>query len=1303
MAEVVTIEVRGIFKDMITPNISSSKQSVDKFTQSIKKSQTQIDRLSGKKANPKVELLDKASSNISKIDGALSKLGKASIKTPVTILDYATKPLRMIKDSLFSIKTLVAAIGTGMVANQLLMNPISVADAYSSAKIGFSTLLGEQGGQDMMDKLDQFAKETPFKTSGVIDNAQKMMAMGWDAENIIEDMRIIGDAAAATGKMDQGLESIVRALSQIKTKGKLSTEELNQLAEAGISAKAMLAEQLGYGTGDAGIAAMTEKLEDGLIGSEVALEALLNGMKQYEGTMDRTANETVEGLKSQLEDTFEINIVRKWGQGLQDGAKRGLGSILALLDKSEESLAKFGDTVYKIGKELSNWAADKLEGTIDKILQIVNRQDFKNASLGGKIKILWDEVIAEPFEQWWHTKGEPFISGKMNSIGEGIGRGLSNTLLGLLGVDIYGVADDALGIGGSFAKGFAKGFESEKVWDGIVDAIGKAISKGFEKLCTGNALERIIAGGIAVKVLNGVLSGVSMAQTLWGGTGAVTEAGSLTLAGMGLKGVIGSTGNAMVNGSGILGGLATLGYKASGFTPTAAMYFGNMAGAMTGGKAALMGLGTVGAGLFAGYGIYDTIGDFYEGITTKGNKESNNALRNAYVASGTLKATGMATGAMAGAAIGSAVPVIGTLLGALIGAGAGWLGGKFLGDNEIKNAEKLEKSIEAAKYSSQEMKDAIMDGTKSADELEAIFKEACSQDMVKRFGDIELSMEEIARYSKDIVFGKQAENMEKFANASAQASQSISTFQSALNDMDRLNFDMSERLWKVGAGIGDKLSEEEIATVKARVQSYLVSAEKALSDSHYEFNAAVDILVEGEIKNDIIEGGNGLYTKLQKELDTANKKLEASYEVSLKDGIITAEEQKIISDYQAKVAEIIDKISNAETEASFEISKLKFTTGDLSAESFANLQSALNTQMNDYVLQQDEALKVSMTGLKLELKEGAITQSQYDEQVTALFAGYNANIREMSAQVQKVQLEGIAEAFDGAGTVDQLQSAINALTKEGKDPLELTFSDINAHLKMNEKSLSKEEKANFTAVMQQALESSMTGENALKPQADVITSLIVDEPILHTQAGSARSLAQTSLDSAFNDALNTKGVVNVGLDWNITSGSSATVSVNGSSTTLTASLTKNANGGYIDKAINTIVGEAGPEMIIPLSANRRQRGKYLWERAGRAMGLFGSSSDENVMMNANGGLYGLGASKIGQMLNGTSSNRSTENTQQASGNRAVNVEVGGITLTIQSSGNGVEADLEANEDAIVGRIAKMLEQAFENMPLAIAD
>ena len=205
----------------------------DKASAKITKALNKVKGWAGKKFNAFLELKDSnALRTLDKVSNGLRSLTNKAFRIPVKILDYATRPLRSLQNMLFSIKGLVAAITAGFAAKQFILNPINVADAYSSAKISFSTLLGESQGQQMMDNLDQFAKATPFNTTNVISNAQKMLAMGWDAENIISDMEVIGNAAAATGKLDQGLESIVRAMSQIKTKGRLSTEELNQLAEA---------------------------------------------------------------------------------------------------------------------------------------------------------------------------------------------------------------------------------------------------------------------------------------------------------------------------------------------------------------------------------------------------------------------------------------------------------------------------------------------------------------------------------------------------------------------------------------------------------------------------------------------------------------------------------------------------------------------------------------------------------------------------------------------------------------------------------------------------------------------------------------------------------------------------------------------------------------------------------------------------------------------------------------------------------------------------------------------------------------
>lgn len=437
--------------------------AVDKASTVIGNIMTKAKAFAGKTWSSIVSAKDKASSILSKITTLGKGIAGKTWSAIVKVKDYAMSPLTKIKNALFNIKTLAATVFAGFAAKQLVVNPISTADAYSSARIGFQTLLGEKQGQQMMDDLDVFAKATPFKTNEVIAQSQKMLAMGWNAEDILPDMQTIGDAAAATGKGEEGLQRIVLALSQIKSKGKLSTEELNQLAEAGISAKRYLAEGLGYGTGDAGLAAMTKDLEKGAIGADTAVQALLEGMKEYNGMMEKTANETVTGLWSQIQDTFEINILRRWGQGLQDGAKRGFGTIVDLLGTADDALADFGDTIYEVGKSLSNWAADKLEKAVKTIKEVTQTSDFKNASLGGKIKILWNEVIAEPFAKWWNGSGKKKVAEIAGSLGKAIGTGITGGLMALLGITSEDALADGVSIGGSFVEGFLEGFDTDKI------------------------------------------------------------------------------------------------------------------------------------------------------------------------------------------------------------------------------------------------------------------------------------------------------------------------------------------------------------------------------------------------------------------------------------------------------------------------------------------------------------------------------------------------------------------------------------------------------------------------------------------------------------------------------------------------------------------------------------------------------------------------------------------------------------------------------------------------------------------------
>lgn len=1328
-AETVVIDIVTNFKDSAGSGFEREKKSVDDYEKSIEKLKSQIKKLTNDRAVAKVDVEDKATSKLNKISSFLKGMKDKAISFPIKAIDKATAPIKSITNKIFSLKTLIAGIASGVAIKKTILDPIGLADSYSGAKIGFSTLLGESGGQQLMDQLDQFAKATPFKTSNTIQQAQRMIAMGWDAENIVADMTTIGDAAAATGKGDEGLQRIVTALAQIKSKGKLSTEELNQLAEAGISAKRYLAEGLGYGSGDAGIMKLSEDLQKGAIGSEQAIQALMKGMKEYQGMMDQTANETVEGLKSQIEDTFEINIFRRWGQGLQEGAKKGLGSIVELLDKSEAGLQKVGDFLEELGSDLSNLAADKLESVINKIMEVSDSTEFQNADLFGKAKIMWDEVIAEPFGSWWDSTGQPYFVEKMGNLGEGLGSGLSNIIKGLLGFndEAGDIADDAVTMGGSFAKGFLEGFDGAGIWKALKECISNAFSDAF-KAITGSGdgssyLSAALLGYLGIKGGKAILGGANGILGLLG----KQSVGSMLL---------GSAGA----GTGILG---------FGANTAIGLGAGNLAGGASLGAGALsaLGLGSVAGGALGAGTLISGFADLYRGA-----KHEDKAGQAAYGKSAGKKIFGVGGGALAGAAIGSVVPVIGTAAGALIGAGvggiAGWISGK-------KDIDEYNKSLEETK--------------EKAAEAEAALKEAASKDIADHFGNISLSMEEIATLADKIVGGS-SEKLNKFSDAAKTADSSLQNLQTAYSSIEKMN-------WK--AGLGFELSSDEQESYKSSIDNYISSAKQYVEDKQYEFTAAVSLLMDvkdGSAGSEILSGGNAIYEKMQKDLDTYGGKLEKEVDIALKDGKIEADEQKIISDYQSKIKEITDKLSSSETEAKMEALKIKFSGADMDYDSFSKLQQQLQSVLEERTASYDEALAIDIANLKLQFPDGG---AEYDAALKELTDSYHAKIDEMNVEVQGFQFDTLAESYGAeldkaladsnfAGTTaekisqamqqamsegvdvaswdaetckkylgldgmedasveaisqitasiaqtlpDQMSTSLSGLSSESvsgpiKNMLETGVNDgINAAefnfspdlisdrfgLSLENTSFPALQTSTKTgienAVKAGAESTSISGDFGVPGKVDSGLSAGMTSDKFSGTGSKAVSSASSAIQSAFNGA-SVDASIGVNLTPNISlTKTSATITASGGATgsgTAKFSVAQNAAGGYVGgKQLSWLAEEGYGEYVIPTDPKRRSRALKLWEQAGETLG---------IKKHASGGIVGSMLPKSGGKQKESDSGSS----------KGIEVNVGGVTIQLSGGDGNVISQLNNNKKKITSMISEMLneaiEEAFESLPLS---
>lgn len=796
------------------------------------------------------------------------------------------------------------------------------------------------------------------------------------------------------------------------------------------------------------------------------LLAIVNASDQeFESLTEQINNSS--GAAQKMADVMIDNLSGKFElfTGALDSMKMSLGEKFKpyLIEALEWMTDKVPDVENALLTAMNSFDhfVDNAKAKID---EFTATDEWKNADLFGKIEIAWDELVAEPFSDWWNGSGKLKVAGVARDIGTGIGSAISAGILALMGVDVSSVIDEGSSIGRQFAEGFSEGMSGVDV----SAALGTMVSGAF------SSAGKLLPGGTAPDI-GSLLSAAAIAKIagplMSFGSGAFKVGKGIYKSATGgvLKKAIGSfsvadelAGVGNVSGSGLMGlagkaGMA-LGSGASTATGLAAAGAGGIAGGIVGGAALISG----GMDAFDAYNSY---------------KEGNKDVAKAQGTSAGLKVGGVAAGAAAGAAIGSVVPVLGTAVGGLIGAGIGGLAGWFAGDKVKEDyeeaaaaAENLEQkskyALEGAKFDSKELKEAFDDTNVSAEQFGAMMQEATSNKIRDAFGDIKLTMQEIEEAAKQIVFADQAEALNKFSAAAETADSSLATLQSSFQTMDKLN-------WK--ASLGMELDEGDMSEYISAVDAMIESSKQYLEDKHYEATAAIDLLIEPGNETDMTSGLNQMYSDLQTKIESLGGDLKAKVNVALEDGVITLDEQAEIANLQNQIADITNQISQAETEASFQSLKIKYSGASLDADSFASLVSEIQANVQDAASQYDEALQVSLTNLNLQLQNGAISQEQFDEQLQALTEGYQAKITDLSVRVESFELQSIADSFgselDGIlpeleGTVaERLGTAMHNAMANGVDVENWDVSTASEWLDLD--GLSAETQSAITEMMSQ--------------------------------------------------------------------------------------------------------------------------------------------------------------------------------------------------------------------------------------------
>jgi tape measure domain-containing protein len=271
-----------------------------------------------------------------KIDGFESAMGDVS-KRIGSIDREASRAFGgfdKIGDRLIAIGTPLLGISAtiiGVGAASTLM-----AEKLNMANIAFETMLGSaQAAGTFLSQLKEFAVQTPFEFPDLVEASKRMLAMGFAADQVLPSLRTIGDSVAALGGGKDVINGVTLALGQMQAKGKVSAQEMNQLAERGIPAWRFLADQIGVSIPEA-----MKLAENGAIQASVAIPAILEGMNQkFGGSMEKIAK-TLTGTWSNFRDQLSLTLA-EIGSTLTPTLLSLVQAALPFLDVLRESAEWF--------------------------------------------------------------------------------------------------------------------------------------------------------------------------------------------------------------------------------------------------------------------------------------------------------------------------------------------------------------------------------------------------------------------------------------------------------------------------------------------------------------------------------------------------------------------------------------------------------------------------------------------------------------------------------------------------------------------------------------------------------------------------------------------------------------------------------------------------------------------------------------------------------------------------------------------------------------------------------------------------
>jgi len=282
--------------------------------------------------------------DLNESEQAAKKAGTALDKTGKNTEDLgkksqtAAQKTRDLSDAQQTVGRTLVVVGAAMAAIGVAVakTGIEYNTLQQTSRAALTTLLGSaEAANAQMDKLDEFARTSPFAKDVFIKAQQQMLAFGIESKKVVPYLDAIQNAVAAAGGSNEDLAAITAAMSKIQSSAKITAEDLNVFGNSGVNAAELIGSQMGM-TG----AQIREEITAGSLDAEKALDALATAMATEFAGASANVKETFAGATDAMKAAWR-DFSGELMTPLVD--PEGGGALIGLLNWTADMMRAFMD------------------------------------------------------------------------------------------------------------------------------------------------------------------------------------------------------------------------------------------------------------------------------------------------------------------------------------------------------------------------------------------------------------------------------------------------------------------------------------------------------------------------------------------------------------------------------------------------------------------------------------------------------------------------------------------------------------------------------------------------------------------------------------------------------------------------------------------------------------------------------------------------------------------------------------------------------------------------------------------------